>query len=67
MPDGLAIMGFGGLEFTAHTFPALSTVAVDRAGIGRRAAEEILARIDGHAKPGKVIDVGFTIVDRGTT
>jgi LacI family transcriptional regulator, gluconate utilization system Gnt-I transcriptional repressor len=67
VPDALAIMGFGGLEFTAHTFPALSSVTVDRAGIGRRAADEILARIDGHAKPGKVIDVGFGIVDRGTT
>jgi LacI family gluconate utilization system Gnt-I transcriptional repressor len=67
VPGALAIIGFGGLEFTEHTFPALSSVAVDRAGIGRRAAEEILARIEGNAKPGKVIDVGFTIIDRGTT
>jgi LacI family gluconate utilization system Gnt-I transcriptional repressor len=67
VPGSLAIMGFGGLEFTEHTFPALSSVAVDRAGIGRRAADEILARFEGHAKPGKVIDVGFTIADRGTT
>jgi LacI family gluconate utilization system Gnt-I transcriptional repressor len=67
VPGTLAIMGFGGLEFTEHTFPALSSVTVDRAGIGRRAAEEILARFDGDAKPGKVIDVGFAIADRGTT
>jgi LacI family gluconate utilization system Gnt-I transcriptional repressor len=67
VPVALAIIGFGGLEFTEHTFPALSSVAVDRAGIGRMAAEEILARIEGDAKPGKVIDVGFTIIDRGTT
>src|SRR6185436_40720 len=59
VPGSLAIMGFGGLEFTEHTFPALSSVTVDRAGIGRRAAEEILARFEGDAKPGKVIDVGF--------
>jgi LacI family transcriptional regulator, gluconate utilization system Gnt-I transcriptional repressor len=67
VPGILAILGFGGLEFTEHTFPALSSVAIDRVGIGRTAAEEILARIDGHAPPGKVVDVGFAIVDRGTT
>ena len=67
VPGELAILGFGGLEFTAHTFPALSTVAVDREGIGRLAAEEILARLEGREEPGRVVDVGFTIVDRGTT
>ena len=67
VPGRLAILGFGGLEFTEHTHPALSSVTIDRVGIGRTAAEEILARIDGHAPPGKVIDVGFTVVDRGTT
>ena len=67
VPGALAIIGFGGLEFTEHTFPALSSVTIDRAGIGRLAAEEILARIDGHGSPGRVVDVGFTIVDRGTT
>jgi DNA-binding LacI/PurR family transcriptional regulator len=48
------------------TFPALSTVRVDRAAIGRYAAELILARIDGDTSP-KVVDVGFEIVDRATT
>ena len=63
----LALIGFGDLEFAQHTYPALSTVRVDRAAIGRRAAELILARIDGEAPPEKVVDVGFTIVDRQTT
>ena len=60
-------MGFGDLEFAQHTYPAFSTVRIDRAGIGRRAAELILARIDGQAVPDKVVDVGFSIVDRQTT
>ena len=67
VPSGLALMGFGDLEFAEHTYPALSTVHVDRASIGRRAAELVLARIDGIAQGPSVIDVGFVIVDRGTT
>jgi LacI family transcriptional regulator, gluconate utilization system Gnt-I transcriptional repressor len=67
MPHDVALMGFGGLEFTKHTSPALSTVEVDRVAIGRIAAEVILARIAGESPADKVIDVGFRIVDRGTT
>jgi LacI family gluconate utilization system Gnt-I transcriptional repressor len=67
VPREVAIMGFGGLDFTAHTAPPISTVAIDRAGIGRMAAEAILARIDGAATPPNVVDVGFTIIDRATT
>ena len=66
VPSELAIIGFGDLEFARHTFPALSTVRVDRAAIGRHAAELILARIEGDTST-KVIDVGFEIVDRATT
>ena len=67
VPGDVALIGFGGLEFAQHTYPALSTVRVDRAAIGRRAAEVILARIGGETPSEKVIDVGFTIVDRQTT
>jgi LacI family transcriptional regulator, gluconate utilization system Gnt-I transcriptional repressor len=67
VPGQLALIGFGDLEFTRHTFPALSTVRVDRAAIGRIAADLILARIGGHTPPASVVDVGFEIVDRGTT
>jgi LacI family gluconate utilization system Gnt-I transcriptional repressor len=67
IPRDLAVMGFGGLEFTEHTSPPLSTVSIDRSAIGRLAAEVILARIAGESPREKVIDVGFRIVDRGTT
>jgi len=67
VPGAIALMGFGGLEFTHHTSPPLSTVDVDRSAIGRLAAEVILARISGQSLSDKVIDVGFRIVDRGTT
>lgn len=67
MPADLALMGFGDLDFAQHTFPALSTVRIDRAAIGRRAAELILQRIGGGTVTTNVVDVGFTIVDRATT
>ena len=67
LPQDVALIGFGGLEFTEHTFPALSTVAIDRPAIGRQAAEIVLARLNGETQGEKVIDVGFKILDRQTT
>jgi LacI family gluconate utilization system Gnt-I transcriptional repressor len=67
VPRDVAVMGFGDLEFAADTVPALSTVRVDRAGIGRIAAESLLASLEGEPPARKVVDVGFAIVDRETT
>ena len=66
VPKDLAIMGFGDLEFAPYTYPALSTVRIDRRGIGLRAAEAMLARFDG--KPvEKVVDIGFEVIERAST
>lgn len=66
IPQELAIIGFGDLEFAPYTFPPLSTVRIDRRAIGLRAAEAILARLEG--KPvEKVVDLGFEVIERGTT
>lgn len=67
VPEQLAVMGFGDLEFAADTVPALSTVRIDRHAIGRIAAESLLARLEGKAAPAKVIDVGFQVIARATT
>ncbi len=67
VPADLAIMGFGDQDFAAYTFPTLSTVRVDRAAIGRLAAEAILERLAGHPRTRKVIDVGFQITERAST
>lgn len=66
VPSELALIGFGDLEFSAHTFPPLSTVHIDRRAIGRRAADMVLARIDGE-EVDKIIDIGFSVVERGST
>lgn len=67
IPSRLAVLGFGDLEFAAQTVPALSSVRIDRHGIGRMAAEALLARIEGRPAGEKVVDVGFEIVERATT
>ncbi|MGO4158397.1 LacI family DNA-binding transcriptional regulator [Cupriavidus sp. YAF13] len=64
VPEQLAVMGFGDLNFAAHTYPALSTVRIDGPAIGRTAAECLLARIDGREVGERIIDLGFEVIQR---
>ncbi|UEM07316.1 LacI family DNA-binding transcriptional regulator (plasmid) [Skermanella rosea] len=66
IPGDLAVMGFGDLDFAAHTFPALTTVRIDRRAVGRLAAETMLARIDGRPGIETVIDIGFQVIERAS-
>lgn len=67
VPDDLAVVGFGDLEFAADLHPALSTVRIDGAAIGRQAAQFIVDRAEGRAPESRVVDIGFSVVDRETT
>ncbi|MFC5478256.1 LacI family DNA-binding transcriptional regulator [Massilia suwonensis] len=67
VPDQLGIMGFGDFDFSAHTHPPLSSVHIDKRAIGVQAARSLIARIEGKALREKVIDVGFRLIERGTT
>ncbi|WP_026035797.1 LacI family DNA-binding transcriptional regulator [Cupriavidus sp. BIS7] len=65
VPEDLAVMGFGDLSMAAQLHPALSTVKVGGAEIGRRTAQALLARFEPGANDTPVrIDTGFTIIDR---
>jgi LacI family gluconate utilization system Gnt-I transcriptional repressor len=70
VPERLAVIGFGDLSASAHTYPSLSTVAVDGARVGREAARLLLERLDGPGpRPGvpQILDVGSRVIARNST
>ncbi|RZL61193.1 MAG: LacI family DNA-binding transcriptional regulator [Variovorax sp.] len=64
IPARLAVMGFGDLEFAADLHPALTTVRIDGNAIGRQAARFIVDRAEGREVAERVVDIGFSIVER---
>ena len=67
IPQDLAVSGFGEADFAAHMEPSLTTVHVDGALIGRRAAQMIVQRCRGETVQPGTVDVGFRIVERRST
>lgn len=67
VPRQLAIMGFGDLDFSAQTTPAISSVHIDKHAIGVLAANALLSRIERRPTMEKIIDVGFKLIIRETT
>ncbi|MGY0195509.1 LacI family DNA-binding transcriptional regulator [Leptothrix sp. BB-4] len=66
VPSRLGIVGFGDLDFAADLNPALTTVLIDGAAIGRQAARFIVDRAEGREVTERVVDIGFSIVDRAS-
>ena len=67
VPGQLAIMGFGDVPFVADMLPALSTVQINGAHIGRLAAQFLMDRAEGREVDPAVVRVDFSIVERDTT
>jgi len=67
VPQDLAVCGFGNADFAADMQPSLTTVHVDGAAIGRRAAQLIIDRSHGTPIEQPIVDVGFRIIERRST
>ncbi len=66
VPRRLAVMGFGDLDFAADLHPALTSVRIDGEAIGRQAAQFIVDRAEGRPVKQRVVDIGFSIVERSS-
>lgn len=67
VPEDLAVCGFGNADFAADMQPSLTTVHVDGAAIGRRAAQLIIDRSHGRPIEQPIVDLGFRIIERRST
>jgi len=66
VPERIAVVGYGNLNFAADIVPSLTTVSVDGPAIGRLAACRIIDRARGRLVADPVVDVGFSIVERAS-
>lgn len=66
VPDEVSITGFDDLELASHLQPALTTLRVPSAAIGRYAAEYLVSRLDGETTP-DCVDLEVELILRGTT
>ncbi|TCC06550.1 LacI family DNA-binding transcriptional regulator [Kosakonia quasisacchari] len=64
VPQDVAVIGFGDLDFAAGNNPAITTVSVDRQIIGQRAATLLMERIEGTSSGDEIVDIGFHFIER---
>ena len=70
VPEELAVIGFGDFEFARELEPAMTTVRIDGEAIGNQAAQLMLKALGDQRRDranAPRIDVGFSLVERGST
>lgn len=66
VPEDVALVGVDDIHLAAYHAPPLSTVRVDKQGLGRTGAELLLRRLRGEEVP-ELTTLGVELVARGTT
>ncbi|WP_092876154.1 LacI family DNA-binding transcriptional regulator [Izhakiella capsodis] len=64
VPQQLAVMGFGDLDFAACHLPSITTVAIDRWRLGQEAATMLADKIEGMTLSEPLRDLGFWLCER---
>ncbi|ACT08371.1 transcriptional regulator, LacI family [Dickeya chrysanthemi Ech1591] len=64
VPQDLAVIGFGDLDFAASNRPSLTTVGIDRREMGRRAATLLADSLAGNTHGEAIVDIGFQLIER---
>ncbi|WP_166361969.1 LacI family DNA-binding transcriptional regulator [Pseudomonas akapageensis] len=67
IPERVAMIGFNDLPASAHLVPRLTSIRTPRAAIGRRAAQMLLAMLDGKPGGAQTQDLGFELMVREST
>ena len=66
VPGRLAVMGFADLPIAASIEPSLTSVQVRAIAMGQAAGELVLRRLAGDKISERVVDLGFSIVERAS-
>jgi LacI family gluconate utilization system Gnt-I transcriptional repressor len=66
VPEDLAVFGFGNMDFAESTEPGISSVFIDGRKIGTEAARILVDRAAGLPHSPKIMDVGFSLIRRGS-
>ena len=65
MPEDIAVLGFDNIPTAKLVSPPLTTVSQSQNQMGRRAAEMLFERLNGHsALPGRCEELPFEIIVR---
>jgi LacI family transcriptional regulator, gluconate utilization system Gnt-I transcriptional repressor len=67
VPGRVAIAGFNDLTGSDQMLPTLTTVRTPRAQIGHAGAQMLLGLMRGEAQAQNFVDLGFELVERGST
>jgi len=66
VPRELAVMGFADLPIAASIEPRLTTVQVRAGEMGLRAGQMLLAQLSGEKVPQRIVDLGFSVIERAS-
>ena len=68
VPNDISVVGFDDIEIAEYCDPPLTTIKQNRNGLGRAAAEQLLAQLGARvAKPDNILELDVHIQEREST